>query len=163
MNRKLLNTLMFVGLSAAAQFSFAQSGGVHCPSGYESEFDNNILRCAVVKKVYVYPVGHDFGNASTPERGVKCPADGNDRQSFSGGRLTCTDVKNETKSAYCTIGWTLQTVQGQDICRSVVGNNDPTLPEGTVSRDGWNLLVDHNGNKDSWRKTTTRYEFPVAR
>ena len=163
MNRKLLGTLLVVSLAAVAQTSFAQNNGVRCPSGYEPEFNNSVLTCSAVKKVYVYPTGHDFGNASTPERGVKCPADSNDRQSFSSGTLKCIDVKVETKNAYCTIGWTLQTVQGQDICKSVVGNNDPTLPEGNISREGWNLLVDHTGNKDAWRKTTNKFEYPVAR
>ena len=114
-------------------------------------------------KVYVYPSGHDFGNASAPQRGVKCPADGNDRVSYSGGVLKCVDVKRETVKANCTIGWELKINQGQDACRSVVGNMDPTLPEGQLSRQGWDLLTDHEGNKDSWRRTTTRFEYPVAR
>ena len=163
MKRKLLGALIVLAVGTLAQAAFAQSSGVRCPAGYDDEYADGTLKCAKMTKVYVYPSGHDFGNASAPQRGVKCPADGNDRVSYSGGVLKCVDVKRETVKANCTIGWGLKINQGQDACRSVVGNMDPTLPEGQLSRQGWDLLTDHEGNKDSWRRTTTRFEYPVAR
>ena len=163
MKRTLLGTLIVLTVGALAQSAFAQASGVRCPAGYDDEYASGTLKCAKVAKVYVYPSGHDFGNASTPQLGVKCPADGNDRYTFQSGVLKCTDVKRETLKAECSFGWELKVNQGQDACRSVVGNMDPTLPAGQLSRTGWNLLVDHEGNRDSWRKTTTNFEFPVAR
>ena len=76
-----------------AQAAFAQSSGVRCPAGYDDEYAEGTLKCAKMAKTYAYPNGHDFGNASAPQRGVKCPADGNDRVSYSGGVLNCVDVK----------------------------------------------------------------------
>ena len=163
MKRTLLGTLVVLAAGGLSQATFAQANGVRCPSGYEADYSSNVLKCSKVERVYVYPTGHDFGNASTPARGVACPADGNDRVSYENGVLKCTDVKRETLKAECSTGWELKVTQGQDACRSVVGNMDPTLPAGQLSRTGWNLIVDHEGNRDFWRKTTTKFEYPVAR
>jgi hypothetical protein len=163
MKRTVLGTLVLLAVGTFAQASFAQSSGVHCPSGYESDYSTNLLKCSKIERVYVYPVGHDFGNASTPARGVKCPADSNDRVAYENGVLKCVDRKVEIANAYCTIGWELKVSQGQDACRSLVGNMDPTLPDGHISREGWSLLVDNSGNRDAWKRVTSRYEYPVAR
>ncbi len=163
MKRNILGALVVLAAGTLAQASFAQSGGVRCPSGYEADYTTNVLKCSKVERVYVYPTGHDFGNASTPARGVKCPADGNDRVTYENGVLKCVDVKRTTVKAYCILPWVLKINQGQDACRSIVGNMDPTLPEGQLSREGWDLRVDDDGTKDNWRRTTTHYEYPVAR
>jgi hypothetical protein len=166
MKSKLLSLTVLAILSAAAQTSFAQSNGVRCPSGYEAEYENSVLKCSAVRRVYVYPAGADFGNATTPERGVRCPADSNDRVSYSGGVLKCIDVKVERRNSGCNAPWSLKVQQGQDICQ-LNGNNDPTIPDHGanfgVNRVGWTLVPDHSGNRDAFEKRTTSYEYPVAR
>lgn len=163
MKRNLLALTLVGGLAALTQSAHAQSAGVKCPTGFDAEYQDNVLKCSRMERVYVYPAGHDFGNATTPNRGVKCPADGNDRVSYQNGTLKCVDVKRETVKAYCMLPWTLTVKSGQDACKSVVGNMDPTLPDGQLSREGWELLPDHEGQKDFWRRTTTKFEWPVAR
>ena len=151
-------------------------GGNRVPSGIfslpgdpaGSEFRREVVasgpdRMIADKKSYEYPIGHIFPGLN-PERGVRCPADGNDRVRFSGITLTCRDVVADSKRSYCTPGWGLIVRKGKDVCRSIVGNEDPTLPEGHISRAGWTLDEDGGaGNHDVWTRTTSRWEWPVMR
>ncbi len=118
------------------------------------------------KTAYAYPEGIGglavfIGDAS---RGVKCAnIDSNDVVSFSGGVLKCRDVKVTTRIADCNIGYRYSKESGEDRCINPVGGRDATKPQGELIAAGWTLLVNHDGNQDSWRKTTRHYEWPVVR
>ena len=119
------------------------------------------------KTTYAFPEGIGglavfIGDAS---RGVKCAnIDSNDVVSFSGGVLKCQDVKVSERKSHCSLpGWTLSVESGEDRCINPVGGRDATVPDGELNASGWTLQVNHDGNRDYWKKTTRKYEWPVVR